>query len=235
MTGIQEGWLGPLEKPEEPEAESTDSVVDKLSESPTEAIQEIPAESSVNDIPVESIETASQAVESSTESGPAAKESDQQDKRQDDGEKKEEKKKPVPKPYILAQDYAEAPTPDGFEQHAQFKPIAALGHPHILGFRHTPIRVYRYFTRRHLADKMGAATAAVIFGATRPFDIKEDSNLLVHEEDDWPKWWKKQAVENGSEWVQPFIVDERIGSRLSVYRPQDDITDSLSSEFANDQ
>jgi import inner membrane translocase subunit TIM54 len=82
---------------------------------------------------------------------------------------------------------------------------------------------------------MGAATAAVIFGATRPFDIKEDSNLLVHEEDDWPKWWKKQAVENGSEWVQPFIVDERIGSRLSVYRPQDDITDSLSSEFANDQ
>lgn len=252
MTGIQEGWLGPLEQPEpeqEPEPQqpqldsSVDQTQDKLSlvdaasnvERPAEVLADAAAADKISApvaAPVEQDQTAAETETSLNDtvhdSAGAAKpdEAKQDDDNKDESEKKE-KKKPVPKPYIRAEQYAEAPTPAEFDTLASFEPVAAIGHPHILGFRYTPIRTYRYFTRRYLADEMGAATAAVVLGATRPFD-KTDAEALLQEEDEWPKWWKKEAAEKGSEWVQPFIVDERVASRLSVYRPE------TESEFVDD-
>ncbi|ANB11458.1 Tim54p [Sugiyamaella lignohabitans] len=146
-------------------------------------------------------------------------------------EKKEEKKK-VPKPYIKIPEYEDLETPAQLETLAKFEPLAAIHFPHLLGFRNTPKRMYRFFNRRKLAEEMGEATAAVVFAQTRQFKPHEDQDLLKHEENEWPAQWKAKGLETGSEWMWDFAVDERIGNKLSVYEFRDNNT--TSDEFSSD-
>ena len=48
-------------------------------------------------------------------------------------------------------------------------PSNPLPHRHILGFFNTPIRIYRFLTRRYTADEIGRQTAAVVLGLHRPY------------------------------------------------------------------
>lgn len=153
-------------------------------------------------------------------------------------EQKKEKKAPVPKPYIAGMHAnagrnggpkvwaAELPTPTDFAMASPediSEPIAFLGHRHILGFLNFPIRIYRFFNRRALADELGGATAAVVFASTRPYDPVNDPNaLIVEEENDWANKWKQKSIDNGSEWMWDFGVDERISEKLRVYELDDE-------------
>lgn len=103
-----------------------------------------------------------------------------------------------------------------------FSPIAVVPHRHILGFLNTPLRMYRYFNKRAVAKEVGAATVVAVTGSTRPYDVKEDPNLLAVEEYDWPSAWVKKGQDNGSEWVQPVTVDDRVMSKIRVYQAKSD-------------
>lgn len=101
-----------------------------------------------------------------------------------------------------------------------FSPIAVIPHRHIMGFMNTPLRIARYFNKRAVADEVGAATVVAVTGDTRPFDVKTDPDLLVSEEYDWPSKWVKKGQDNGSEWVQPVVVDQRVMEKVKVYQPK---------------
>lgn len=101
-----------------------------------------------------------------------------------------------------------------------FSPIAVIPHRHIMGFMNTPLRIARYFNKRAVADEVGAATVVAVTGDTRPFDVKTDPELLAVEEADWPSKWVKKGQDNGSEWVQPVVVDQRVMEKVKVYQPK---------------
>ena len=110
-------------------------------------------------------------------------------------------------------------------------PSTPLSFPHILGFRHTPIRMYRFFTRRRLADNIGREVASAILASHRPYSItfitSEDSasskgsekseleGVLEHEESNWPKSVRQPRKEHEeSVWIEPMVLDERLTQRF---------------------
>jgi import inner membrane translocase subunit TIM54 len=234
MNGIHEGWLGPLEPPVE-DAEPATTESHPASVEDTQVATTSEGDSSSAEATVQNLDTAVNKDEEFPDREKDLKDvhgelkTDDKEKNEEEDDKK--KKKPVPKAYIRTSDYERTEIPMEFESLAQFEPIAPISHPHLLGFLNTPTRIYRFFTRRHLADQMGAATAAVVFGATRPFELSMDADALIQEENDWPSKWKRRGLESGSEWMWDFHVDDRIGSKLSVYELQDQLqNESNTSE-----
>jgi import inner membrane translocase subunit TIM54 len=96
--------------------------------------------------------------------------------------------------------------------------------------------MYRFVTRRRMADEVCREAAAVALGFHRPFitapepagtlmqpEEVEDGlktcketgeiNALEHEEGDWPaKVWKEEKYQG--EWTEGITVDERIMGKL---------------------
>lgn len=118
-----------------------------------------------------------------------------------DGEEEQDKrpKRPIqPKPYNSVGDYATAHLP--MLMPAELAPTTSLPFPHILGFLNTPIRTYRYLTRRRLADEIGREVAAACLCTYREYKELGDANseqqweqqaALAHEEGNWVKTvWK---------------------------------------------
>ncbi|KAA8909195.1 mitochondrial import inner membrane translocase subunit Tim54 [Sphaerosporella brunnea] len=156
--------------------------------------------------------------------------------------KEEKKKNAIPPPYINPEDYAYAQLPRDAPEH--FEPVGIVRFPHILGFFNTPIRMYRFVTRRRMADEICREAAAVALGFNRPFitaseqagtlpesaEVEEglkkpqglgEINALEEEEKDWPKKvWTDEKYKG--EWTEPIVVDDRIKERLrKFYVPSD--------------
>lgn len=125
---------------------------------------------------------------------------DPEPKEGDDEETKTKKPK-QPKPYNSVDDYATAHLP--LLMPAELAPSTPLPFPHILGFLNTPTRLYRFLTRRRLADEIGQEVAAVCFSSYREFrevgdagassqdQVWEQQTALAHEEKNWVKSvWK---------------------------------------------
>lgn len=189
MFGVHEGLLGPLEKPEE----KIEEVVTADENSTEEKKDEPPV---VEDF---------------------AQKEGEEDKKQDS----------VPKPYIRQTEYATAElapelemgqivrndknVPVLFEQ-----PVYVFPVPRLSGIANWPRKIYRFFTKRELAEAVTSQTLAVVYGNTRPFEFK-DRFLAKEEELDWPKKWVERGRGKDSEWVQELEVDNRIGDRLRVF------------------
>ncbi|KAJ4400529.1 mitochondrial import inner membrane translocase subunit tim54, partial [Gnomoniopsis sp. IMI 355080] len=119
-------------------------------------------------------------------------------------ESEEQEKKPKrpaqPKPYNSIEDYATAHLPMTIPD--ELAPSTPLPFPHILGFLNTPIRTYRFLTRRRLADEIGREVAAACLCTYREYkDLgggdanseqkSEQQAALEHEERNWVKTvWK---------------------------------------------
>jgi import inner membrane translocase subunit TIM54 len=222
MHGLQEGWLGPLEQPADLQEDATTNS-DDVAAFPTreDDMRDIMGEKKEEEEPQQHSsepETLDQQQEKS------ASDNENEEKTESSGEgeseEKKEKQAPVPKPYIPLTKFSEAELSAEFRRAADqgnmADPMAIINQPHILGFLNTPIRLYRFFNRRYLADRMGAATAAVVFAQTRPF-TKEDDDACIQEEDDWPKKWKQKGLDKGSEWMVDLQVDDRIRQNLRIY------------------
>ncbi|RLV89679.1 Mitochondrial import inner membrane translocase subunit TIM54 [Spathaspora sp. JA1] len=182
ITGLHEGLLGPLTKPQ--------FVID----------QELKAE--------EELKAKEEAEES-----------------------EEPNLKPVPKPYITPDQYSNAEfapelnlgtiiknnqgIPQFFEQ-----PLYVFKVPNLIGFTTIPLKIYRYFTKRYLADDYGHKASGIVLNKTRSFTI-EDLDFAKDEELEWPKKWVKTGLERNSEWVQEIQVDERIISRMKVFEVEE--------------
>ena len=143
IRGLHEGWLGPLNPPQS--TESTETIIE-------------PSQFPSSDSP--SSETLSGELASDSNSNIEAP-------TPDPSPKKAAKASPTP-PYILPQDYSACPTPP-FPP-ASIEPSLPLPLPHLLGFLNTPTRVYRFLTRRYLADSTGRSVAALVLASQiRPY------------------------------------------------------------------
>ncbi|KAM5356160.1 hypothetical protein ACJ41O_002806 [Fusarium nematophilum] len=174
-------------------------------------------------------------------------EGDQVDKPEDKKEEKEEEKKPErppqPPPYNSPEDYSLASLPAQIP--AEFSPSNPIPFPHRLGFRHTFVRLNRFFNRRKLADEIGREVAAVCFAvSSREWHEAngqfEQQLVLEHEERDWVKsvWAKEEPspqddataattpAERPKEkiWASPIVVDPRLMQRMRRFEisPEDE-------------
>lgn len=218
VQGVHEGWLGPLEAPVEDALEVVDNA---------------------------------QGVDEGARQDDKQKTDEQVFKIEDvvaDADKGEGEKKPVEEkqakplvtpPYILPSSYSSCQIPSSIPP--TFDPVGVVHFPHILGFFNTPIRLYRFVTRRHLADECGREAAAIALGAySRPFytspdpsatmstteDVKrgleadkesgEVEGELKDEEGDWPKkYWKDEALRGV--WQEEVAVDGRVTGRMRKF------------------
>lgn len=187
MTGLHEGLLGPLEKPQ--------ALIDEEKAAAEEKQREL-------DEKIKNGENTNDEDEDS-------------------------KKEPVVKPYITPEQYENASLPSEFDFSSTVKdkdgvpvlfeqPVYVFPVPNLLGFSTIPRKIYRYYTKRFLADDYGFKSTAVVFNKSRPFKYK-DSLFAKEEEVDWSKSWVEKGKERNSEWVQDLVVDERISSRMRVY------------------
>ena len=127
----------------------------------------------------------------------------------------------VPPPYISPASYPSTTTlPSTIPK--TFDPVAVIPHPHILGFLNTPVRLYRFLTRRRMADAVGREAAAIALGAYASFDVEsgEIERCAQGEEQDWPKkTWKEGE---GVEIAEGVVVDSRIGERMRRFVSTED-------------
>jgi len=141
---------------------------------------------------------------------------------------------PIPPSTVKPEEYHEKLLPPTFPYERDslpiVSPVAIVPFPHLLGFLNTPVRIYRYLTQRHLADRVGRETAALCLGFSRPFHtfipapLAEDDQARTlagkandgngghggeidvgchpEEEQDWDK--KHRVVPSEDELVPPF-------------------------------
>lgn len=217
VRGLHEGWLGPLTEPPKPVVETPEPAVEeeKKEEEPIETLPGITVHTSTEEAPKAPI-------------NPELKEADGKPK-----------KPPQPRPWIATADYSSAPLPANTPQ--EFDPSAPIAFPHILGFLNTPTRMYRFFTRRRLADDIGREVAAVILANSRPYhttstipgesfapeatgeagagivnESSEQDALLKGEEKEWHKSVHTPLEDLTKErtWLENMVLDERIAGRM---------------------
>ncbi|KAI9661459.1 MAG: mitochondrial import inner membrane translocase subunit tim54 [Alyxoria varia] len=147
-------------------------------------------------------------------------------------------KPPFPPSYNTPSTYSSSPSPPSFPKDPDhLPPTTPIPFPHTLGFLNTPIRIYRFLTRRYLADDVGRATAAAVLASYRPFEHDaestgagedgvwvgdgglsegkaapwEQNQTLKQEEIDWPKYLRKELEERQD---HPVVDDDgRTGAR----------------------
>lgn len=152
IRGLHEGWLGPLDEAHPPESETTD-------------LQPLAAQSP--DAPLSEL-SSSEA--SSSEAPSSLPPQTASPKPESPPKKNEEKpaKPPITPPYITTSEYGSSPPAPTLPTY--LPPSLPVALPHLLGFFNFPIRIYRFLTRRHLADSTGASVAALVLASRpRPF------------------------------------------------------------------
>ncbi|CAD6584421.1 MAG: mitochondrial import inner membrane translocase subunit tim54 [Alectoria sarmentosa] len=199
IRGLHEGWLGPLDEAQRPQSERTD-VQPLAAHSPDSPLSGLsPSEASSSETPSSlPLQTDSPKPESPPK-------------------KNEEKpaKPPITPPYITPSEYASSPLAPTLPTY--LPPSLPVALPHLLGFFNFPIRIYRFLTRRHLADSTGASVAALVLASRpRPFTQSTDFDSAIDPDDASPGidnqtdnaltqtegTWEQEAVlrEEESEW-----------------------------------
>lgn len=229
IRGLHEGYLGPADPPKQPESESTP-------EAP-EVVQHSPGHSSVGDAAVKAAADLATADDVATDTSPTSNEpkADEASTKSAAEESKKEEEKPkrrFPPPYILPDKYETASLSPSTPE--IIGPSAAIRMPHLLGIRNTPIRIYRFLTRRRLQDDVGRQVAAALLASHRPYgqvtaidadsasdtaiEVPEQKSVLEFEEKDWWKSIRELRKEHEeSVWIEPMVLDERIVSRMRAF------------------
>ncbi len=210
IRGLHEGWLGPLQPPQiEVPAIDTQGLG-------SETLTTTGQESSPSDSPTtkDIAEVTPVTMDTLSTMNDTAEEEKEKKKKEE-----EEKKKPkdIAPPYIAIAQYSEAPDPT-IEQDIQQTYIPLQ---HLLGVLNTPWRLVRFLNRRELAERMCAATAAIVLDQqTRPWQ-DTDVNTGVEEEADWAKEARK--IPDGI-WMEEMAVDRRLTNRIYIHQlPNEDV------------
>ncbi|GMM50202.1 Tim54 protein [Starmerella bacillaris] len=192
INGIQEGWLGPIERP-------------------AEVQEKVDAAAAVEK---ERLRKRHEKNAEDTE-GKDQMKYDTEKEYEEDKLATLHRKYPVVPAYINAKDLSEAELPELFESTPQM-PIQVYRLPHLLGILSVPTRIYRWLNERYLADEIGQQTVNVIFNKKRPFELT-DADLAKSDEEDWPTKFKQNGIDSNSEWMQDLVVDPRIAKHLEVF------------------
>jgi import inner membrane translocase subunit TIM54 len=201
IRGLHEGWLGPLDPPAVAAEEHKESLTSKedapvlTGNSPhpdrphdIASIPNFAAEQVLQHLPhskTPESEFASPAAtqtpaDDASPSATLAPEAEVQLEEQPEEKPKEDstkpKKPPQPPPFLSTQDYPTANLSPFIP--LEFAPSIAIPVPHILGFMNTPIRIYRYLTKRYVADEIGRQVAAACFAAYAPYERRDGTGKL---------------------------------------------------------
>ena len=134
----------------------------------------------------------------------------------DESKKEGEDKPPPPKhrvlPAIPQSQYPSLPDPPPPIPEYIFTYVPSL---HILGIRHTPKRIYRFLTRRYVADEICEQVVACVLEQLKREWTDEDVQHGKNEEKYWPK-----TVKPDSEWREDIVIDSRIRPKLFWRRPE---------------
>ena len=161
VRGLHEGWLGPLDQLQAPEPQEADTKI--LPTSPEDS-------PSTDTISTEAASDVTPPAEPVAPDPPPPKPS---------------KPTPIP-PYIIPADYPSHPTSPSLPSQQSFLSLP-LPLPHLLGFFHTPTRVYRFLTRRRLADSTGQSVAALVLASQyRPYTQSTEYVSAIDPEDASP-------------------------------------------------
>ena len=196
IRGLHEGWLGPLDLPRA--TEPTENNPEQLQPPSTE----LPSSESLSG---ESAPDSTPKTESPTpEPAPP----------------KVAKASPTPQ-YILTRDYPSCPTPP-FPP-AALEPSLPLPLPHLLGFLNTPTRVYRFLTRRHLADSTGRSVAALVLAShIRPYGQSSDFASAIDPDETLSRplvLSEGGTMQNNGPWEQEIVlVQERKEWHKSAFK-----------------
>jgi mitochondrial import inner membrane translocase subunit TIM54 len=155
IRGLHEGWLGPVDLPKPPP------------ELPVEEAPLPPADDTAASDPLLTIHS-SDGIENVDDASPSA--TSEPEKKEEDKPKAPEK----PLPFISTLEYINASIPKSLPN--EFEPVVPISFPHLLGFLKTPVRVYRWLNRRHLADSVGREVAAVVL-ASQSRDWESSSGI----------------------------------------------------------
>ena len=235
VRGLHEGWLGPADPPKPPQAESPEEA-EVSSHSPGQSsFGDAAVKNAVNSVKPQSTKLNEEFVpdEAGQEEGLAAVDDvSPKEKSEEEKKKEEEEDKPKPRqppPYIQPSEYQSA-TPSNHMSET-LGPSIGIRYPHILGFRNTPIRLYRFLTRRNLADSVGRDVATAVLASHRPYSTDSAGNdkplsseseiakVLEHEESDWWKttFYPRKEHEE-SVWIEKMVLDERIVGRMRAFQ-----------------
>ncbi len=232
VRGLHEGWLGPVDAPKQPEPEN---------KSDTEAATHTPGVPSLGDAAVKATTTiaapadpSSNPPDASLDASPSSEAPPSTDSAPPDETKEKEEEKPKtrhPPPYILPLSYPSATPSKALPD--LLGPSIGIQLPHILGFRNTFTRIYRFLTRRHLMDSIGRDVAAAVMASHRPYSPDtaaasgqgsvggglEQNGVLRHEERDWWKTtYRKREEHEESVWIEEMVLDERIANRMRAFQ-----------------
>lgn len=238
VRGLHEGWLGPADAPKDPETEAP-SGQEKLEGT------HIPGQSSVGDAAVNAAtEIASASTEPTDELKPDEPQLQEEtpvaepepEKEQTEEEMKAaEKPKPRHPPAFITPDAYSSATLSALTPE-NIGPSTPINFPHLLGFRNTPVRIYRFLNRRVIADNVGRQVASAILASHRPYttvasaddasasadslspSVSEVATVAQHEERDWWKTtYREREAHEESVWIEPCVVDERLASRMTRF------------------
>lgn len=139
------------------------------------------------------------------------------------GDAKDSSKKPSAPtpPYISTSSYSTAsPAPT---LPPTFYPSTPLPLPHLLGLKHTPTRIYRFLTRRHLAESTGAQVAALVLAThDRPYERIDTFSSAIDPDKASSSAQAPEGVvvSSGSTWEQENILkDEEAGWHKIAFAP----------------
>jgi mitochondrial import inner membrane translocase subunit TIM54 len=138
---------------------------------------------------------------------------------------------------ISPSQYPNAPIPPSIP--ASFNPSTPISFPHVLGFLNTPTRLYRFLTRRYLADAIGRQVASIVIApGVQRWDLGRSvlepnsgklgetagsetiQTALEQEEADWRKDVRRRDKDQeGQErvWLDDIILDPRIAGRMTRF------------------
>ena len=224
IRGLHEGWLGPLGDTQTPESETPD-LQPLAAHSPDSPLPDLPP-SETSSSETSSSETSSSetlSLEKPASSPPPADTSTPESPSEKPVEKP--KKPLVIPPYIMPSDYASSPAAPTLP--SSLPPSLSVPLPHLLGFFNFPIRIYRFLTRRHLADSTGASVAALVLAShSHPYIQSTEFASAIDPDDASPSIDSQtdSAVTQTKEaWEQEAILrGEELEWHKSAWKPNEE-------------
>jgi len=239
VRGLHEGWLGPTDAPKDPELEQTSGSESlDTKHTPGQSSLGDAAANAANDIAGATTAPLNELAPDEPQPQEEAPITEAEKKEPTEEEKKAaEKPKPRHPPAYITPDAYPSATPSSLLPET-IGPSTAVSFPHLLGFRNTPIRIYRFLNRRVLADDVGRQVASAILASHRPYTtvsptddasasasaeslrapVSEVATVAQHEERNWWKTtYRKREAHEESVWIEPCVVDERLAGRMSAF------------------
>lgn len=199
IRGLHEGWLGPLSQ------------------------RQLPSQPSQTDDPSLGMSSPDlSSTEHSTESSSQEKPIPEESPAPNPQPTKPSKSTPAP-PYISPAEYSSrsvSPTLNG-----PLNPSLPLPLPHVLGFFNTPTRLYRFLTRRQLADSTGRSVAALVLAThSRPYGQSADYVSAIDPDESSPSAASDRGTDSvvlaKEAWEQEVVLkQEEKEWHKSVWKP----------------